>query len=733
MQSSVFFSSAVFFIGTFLMGCGNNRAEVPRVAENGPDARASALVQKMTLDEKIQLVHGIGPGASPLNGAGYIPGIKRLGIPDINMADSSTSVRVANVNATVMPSTLALAASWDRDMAFEYGALIGRELRTLGFVEGLGGGINLIREPRNGRTFEYLGEDPVLAGYLLAQRTRGTQQQKVIATVKHFALNNQETNRFTSNSVVDERTMRQLYLLGFEIAIKEGQPGNVMCAYNYVNGIKACENSYLLNSVLKNEWGFKGYVQSDWSFAISNAVRAANAGLDEEQPGSLDDAVGAGGEPTYFNQKLKSALATGQVSMGRLDDMVTRKLRALFQGGIMDSPPVSGGVINRADGRAVAKKIADASIVLLKNQSENGAGKKLLPLDGKAVKSIVVIGAHASVGVMAGGGSGGPFASVSNPVACLLPEKMFSECAPYSASSPLEAIKAKAGLAQVRYFDGNDVRAASDAAATADVAIIFASQFSGEGRDLISLALPDQHTDPANQSYDQRVLIEAVAKKNPRTVVVLENGTAVTMPWLNSVSAVLAAWYPGDSGGESIADILFGDVNPSGKLPISFPKTEQDLPQRKISSSDLNVIYNEGLMMGYRWYDYHKIEPLFEFGYGLSYTSFDYTDMKTELSQNGEVKISFSLKNTGSRSGAEVMQIYASIPSDGEPPQRLIGWAKVHLTSGQQRTVELLIARERLQVWDALKRQWFIPKGSYEFRVANSSRARNILRNTKSL
>lgn len=723
MQCSRF--SLVF--GMLLATCGGHCAEAG-LPDDTAGQRAVALVGKMTLDEKIQLVHGVGVGASPLDGAGFIPGIERLGIPDMNMADSSTSVRVANVNATILPSTLALAASWDMALAFDYGALIGRELRTLGFVEGLGGGINLGREPRNGRTFEYMGEDPVLAGYLLAQRTLGTQRQKVVATIKHFALNNQETNRFTSNSVVDERTMRQLYLLAFEIAVKHGQPGNVMCAYNLVNGVKACENTYLLQRVLKDDWGFNGYVQSDWGFAIGDTLRAANAGLDEEQPGSPDDAIGSGGEPTYFNQKLKAAVLAGGVPVARLDDMVARKLRAMYRLGIMDAPPSRGGRIDRAGGLAVARKIADDAMVLLKNQALDALAGAPLPLDANSVKSIVLIGGHADIGVMAGGGSGGPFAAANNPVACLLPEKMFSECAPFSRSSPLQAIKARAPAAQVRYLDGADIAEAVKAAAGADVAIIFATQFSGEGRDLATLRLPDQRGDPANQAYDQEALIEAIASKNAHTIVVLEHGSAVTMPWLDRVGAVVAAWYPGDMGAQAIADVLFGDVNPSGKLPMSFPKTEQDLPQKSISASDLDVVYREGLMMGYRWYDAHGIEPLFAFGHGLSYTHFAYFGLKTRPAADGGVILSVTVKNNGGRSGAEVMQAYAAVPADGEPPQRLVGWHKVLLAAGQQKTVEITVARERLRVWNTGRHQWFVPKGRYEFYVGNSSRDRNALR-----
>lgn len=689
--------------------------------------RASVLLRKMTLDEKIQLVHGSGTGTSPHDGAAFIPGIERLGIPGVDMADSSTVVRVANTGATTMPSTLALAASWDPELAHSYGMTLGRELRALGFAEGLGGGLNLSREPRNGRSFEYMGEDPVLAGLLVAQRTIGMQEQKVIATVKHFALNNQESNRFSSNSIVDERTMRQLYLLGFEIAVKAGKPGNVMCAYNAVNGVRACENPYLLQTVLKDEWGFDGYVQSDWSFAISDTVRAANAGLDEEQPGSMQDEIGSEGQPTHFNQRLRAAIEAGSVPMARLDDMVLRKLRTLYRIGIMDAPPVKAK-IDQVAGLAAAKKVADGSIVLLKNQMQAGAISSVLPLDVNSTGTIVIIGGHADAGVMAGGGSGGPLAAVNNPVACLLPEKMYTECAPYSISSPLQAIREKARFSRVLYFDGSDSTAAENAAAKADTVVVFATQFSGEGRDLQSLSLPDQYADPANQAFDQNRLIAAVAKRNPRTVVVLEHGTAVTMPWIASVPAVIAAWYPGDQGGKSIADVLFGAVNPSGKLPITFPRTESDLPQKQISKTDLNVHYSERLMMGYRWYDAQDIDPLFEFGHGLSYTKFSYTEPNISKEKNGNIRIKFYLKNTGGYQGAEVMQIYVTLPvGASEPPRRLIGWKKLTLAPGQQELVQIDIASERLKIWDVSGRRWILPEGEYRFSIGNSSRDKDAL------
>jgi len=705
-----------------LYGCGGDDA--PTV-----DQQASALLAKMTLDEKIQLVHGAGYGVSPIGGAGIVKGIPRLGIPDITSADSAGGVNVEGVNATPYPAPIALAASWDPSLAHDYGASIAAELRALGFVEGLGGGVNLAREPRNGRTFEYMGEDPVLAGNLLAQRSLGTQSQKVIATVKHFAANDQETNRFTSNSVVDERTLRELHLLPFEIGLKDGGAGNVMCAYNLVNGVKACESSYLLTDVLKNEWGFKGIVQSDWFFAVTDTVRAANAGLDEEQAGSSDDytaaTLGSFSLPvTYFNQKLKAAVQAGTVPVARLDDMVLRKLRTLYASGVMASPPTAGGTINQAAGNAVAQKVAEQSMVLLKNAVASGDTASVLPLTASAAQTIVVIGGHADAGVISGGGSGAVPARDGNAVTCLVPSSgIFSTCATWYKSAPLAAIRAIAPNATVTYLDGSDATAAAAAAAAADVAIVFATQWQTEGTDLSSLSLPNNTTDPANQAYDQNALITAVAAAAKRSVVVLETGSAVTMPWLANVNAVVEAWYPGVQGGPAIANVLFGVVNPSGKLPLTFPQSDSDLLQASISATDLTVNYSEGLKMGYRWYDAQNITPLFPFGHGLSYTRFSYSGISTRSNSDGSVTVGFTLKNTGARAGAEVAQVYAGLPAAaGEPPKRLVAWEKVQLAAGESKAVSITVKPERLSIWNATTHRWQTLSGGYNFVVGGSSR-----------
>lgn len=703
------------------------------------DIRARALVAKMTLEEKIQMVHGaiLGPlNKNALGGGGYIPGIPRLGIPDQNMIDSASGLngmfKAFKEPLTLFPATIGLAATWDESLSYDFGKRLGKQLRAMGFSEGLGGGLNLAREPRNGRTFEYLGEDPVLAGKLTSARTQGTHSEHVIATVKHYALNNQETLRYTSNSVVDERTLRELYLLGFEIAVKEGKPTNIMCAYNLVNGDKACENKMLITDILKNEWGYKAKVQSDWIMAVTDTVKAANAGLDEEEPGGPDDYQSPklfGFEMrSYFNQKLKAAIESGKVPMARLDDMVGRRLFALYRSGVMDNPPQPGGAIDEAGDRAFALKVAEQSMVLLKNAAPTGEGESVLPLNGGKLRSIAVIGGHADVATLFGGGSGSAVPRGGNPVKCLnpaakLPPGLMSACAAWFRASPLEAIRTLAPNATISYLDGTDAVAAAEAAAAADVAIVFGVRWESEDRDTPSLALADASTDATNLDYDQNRLIAAVAAKARKTVVVLETGSAVTMPWLDSVQGVLQAWYPGELGAQAIANILFGQTNPSAKLPLTFPKREADLPQPVIAKTDTQVVYEEKLLMGYRWYDAKKIEPLFPFGYGLSYTTFRLSELKLRPARGGGVSLSVKVSNTGRRAGIETAQVYASLPAAaGEPPQRLVAWKKVPLGAGESTIVRLEVPAERLAVWNVDKHRWQMPAGAYRFRVANSSR-----------
>jgi beta-glucosidase len=686
------------------------------------DQRADLVLAQMTLDEKLQLVHGGGWGVlregSPVapghnHGAGFMPGIARLGIPDINLADSAVGVRMAAPDsryATLLPSTLGLAATWDKDAAHLYGEVIGRELRAQGFNMSIGGGVDLTREPRNGRNFEYAGEDPVLAGNMVGQLAMGVQSQHVMGDIKHYALNDQETGRNVVNVVMDKRTMRETDLLAFEIAIKMAQPAGVMCAYNLVNGEHACESDTLLNQVLKKDWGFKGWVLSDWE-ATHSTVKAANAGMDQEMPGE-----------DYFGEPLRKAVAAGQVSMERLNDMDHRILRSMFAAGVVDDPPARR-VVDPFRGKDDSRHIAEESLVLLKNAPLNG-GRRLLPLRAAALHSVAIIGGHADVGVLSGGGSAQVDAPGGNAIA---PEQGQSKWGVpvYFPSSPMKAIAKLTPGARVQFAAGQDVAAAARLAAASDVAIVFVTQYMSESIDAPTLSLPQ----------NQDALIAAVVKANPRTVVVLETGGPVSMPWLGAVRSVVAAWYPGIGGGETIADVLFGAVNPSGKLPITFARTEADLPEPRITGmgpdnklvrntrdetkKGFDLTYTAGLAVGYRWYEEKHVQPMFAFGHGLSYTRFAYSKLKTDAAAR---TVSFQVTNVGTVAGAEVAQLYVTLPaSAGEPFERLAGWQRVPLAPGESRAVTLALDPAYISVFDTDADKWNLVAGEYGIAVGTAS------------
>ncbi len=706
-------------------------------ASLSPGVRANMVLKQMTLDEKMQMVHGLGwqlmyshPDFGPITRsikfADFIPGIPRLGLPDLQMTDSVVGISNVGVTgryATPLPSAEAQAAAWDPSLSSEVGTMLGHELRALGFNMTLGCGINLIREPRDGRTFEFMGEDPLLAGTLAGEELKAIKAVHVMTDLKHYAVNDQDAGRYTLNSVIGKRAMRESDLLAFQIALKISDANAVMCSYNRVNGVYACQNHYLLTDVLKRDFGFKGFVLSDWG-ATQSTVKAALAGLDMEMPG---------GES--FGAPLKKAVEDGQVPMSRLNDMVHRILRSEFDAGIVDHPPHPHSP-NVMRGFAVAQKVEERGAVLLKNEHSQ------LPLSAASIGSIAVIGGHANAGVMSGGGSsqvsppGGnavppPPALAKNPLAAFL--------APiYQPSAPLKGIRAMAPHAEVKYNSGTDPASAAALARSSQVAIVFAVQHESEGMDLPNLSLPG----------NQNALIEAVAAANPHTIVVLETGGAVLMPWIHQVSAVLEAWYPGIRASQAIADLLFGKVDPSGRLPITFPLSEADLPHPQPVlppkpdaahpvpqlpgfppfiahymnlSPYFNVDYSEGLKVGYKWYDAEKKPVLFPFGFGLAYTTFGFSGLR--VTPGNATDVTFTVKNTGKRAGIETAQIYASLPAAaGEPPDRLVGWAQVDLGPGASKQVTVHVNRDRLTVYDARSDSWKLVPGNYVIRVGSSSR-----------
>src|ERR1700683_405740 len=509
-----------------------------------PEERADMVLKQLTLDEKQALLHGNGMAHAgqwqmPLThltngGAGYVEGVKRLGIPPLVISDAAYGIRDSGVNgryATAMPSNLGAASAWDPESACAYGEVIGSELRAQGFDMTLGGGVNLTREPRNGRTFEYTGEDPLLAGTLDGNMMKCEQAQHVVGDIKHYALNDQETGRFIINSIISRRAMQESDLLAFHIAISIANPGAVMCSYNRINGDFGCENPYTLRDVLKRDWGFQGFVISDWAGAHSTE-KAANSGLDQEEP--MAD---------YFGPKLKEAVAAGRVPLSEIDDHARRVLYAEFLSGVVDDPPRKS-VVDVEKGLEVAQRVEEKSIVLLKN------ARSVLPII-QSIHSIAIIGGHADVGMLSGGGSAQVDPPSGNAIMPAGKGETHWQDHIWFPTSPLTALRAKLPNRKIEYDSGTDLRSAVSLAKGSDVAIVFAYQWMSEDMDLPSLSLPD----------NQDALIEQIAAANPRTIVVLETGTAVTMPWLDKVAAVVEAWYAGSAGPKALAPVLGGYGN----------------------------------------------------------------------------------------------------------------------------------------------------------------------------
>lgn len=690
------------------------------------DARARAALAQMSAEERIELLHGnmailTPPSKRPAGialGAGYIPGIDHLGIPPQLATDASLGVsnlmdmRKGDV-ATALPSGMALASTWDSALVREGGRMIGSEARAKGFNIMLVGGVNLVRDPRAGRNFEYLGEDPLLAGTLVGAQISGVQSNHIIGTIKHFALNDQETGRSSASVEMPEAAMRESDLLAFEIGIEKGNPGSVMCSYNLVGGTYACENSFLLNHVLRHDWGYQGYVMSDWGAVHS--TEALMAGLDQQSGAILD-------KKRWFSSELKTALADGRVPQSAVDTAALRILRAMYAHGLVDNPPATSAIDYDAHAQ-IALKAAEEGIVLLKNS------KDILPLAGTARK-IAVIGGEADIGVLSGGGSSsvvpvGGFAKTER----LGPE--FGAAATfarrtYGGTAPLAVLKAAYPDAEITYIDGSDVAAAAQLARDSDLAIVFGEKYSTEASDERDLSL----------DKDGDALIGAVTAANPHNVVVLEIGNPVVMPWRDKAGAILAAWYPGQRGGEAIARVLSGEVNPSGHLPVTFPVSVAQLPHPVLPGSDLpppskedkatygintnsppfKITYPEGSDAGYRWFDRKHEKPLYAFGYGLSYTSFGYKDLK--VTGGDQLTVSFKVTNTGKRAGADVPQVYVTLPGKAK---RLIGWDKPMLQPGESATVTVTADPRLLADFDTKRQLWVVDPGKVTVEVGHSA------------
>lgn len=700
-----------------------------------PDARAEQTLASMTDDEKRLLLYGrmltfIAPAKRPeaiTVGAGYVAGVPRLAIPPLVETDASLGVsnlldmRKGDV-ATALPSGLALASTWNPDVLREGGRMIGSEARAKGFNVMLVGGVNLVRDPRAGRNFEYLGEDPLLGGRLVAAQIAGVQSNEIIATIKHFALNDQETGRSSASVEMDEAAMRESDLLAFQIGIEGGNPGSVMCAYNMVGGKFACENEFLLTKVLRRDWGFKGFVMSDWGSVHS--TEALVAGLDQQSGEQLD-------KKRYFTTELDKALAAGTIPQSAVDTAARRILRTIFAHGLDPDPNRGKREIDYDANGRIAQRASDEGIVLLRN--EGG----LLPLAASA-KRIVLIGGHADLGVLSGGGS----SQVAPVGGFRLVEKAGIGVAAtfarrgYGGLAPLDALRAALPDAEIIYLDGSDRAAAAAAARTADVAIVVGEKYSTEAEDHPDLGLGD----------GQDELIGAVAEANPRTIVVLQTGNPVLMPWREKVGAILAAWYPGQRGAASIAAILAGTVNPSGRLPVTFPAGTEQLPNPVLPGSTLppfskedravygintnsprfDIHYPEGSDAGYRWFDAKGAAPLYAFGHGLSYTSFGYDGLSVKGGR--ALSVSFRVTNNGSRAGADVPQVYVRIPGKAK---RLVGWAKPFLAPGESKVVTVTADPRLLASFDTAKQRWVVPAAAIEVEVSRSATAPVLRDRTK--
>jgi beta-glucosidase len=661
-----------------------------------PEARTQLLLKAMSLNDKLALLTGVdvaSPQWAPVAGGyvGYVPGNTTLCIPPLTMNDGGAGVADAQIGTTAFPAPIAQAAMFDTSRARSLGEAMGQEAWRKGIDVLLAPDVNIARVPENGRNFEAFGEDPFLSGQTAVAEIEGIQRNPVIATVKHFAVNSQETNRWYLSENLDDRTLHEIYLPPFEAAVKLGQVGSVMCAYGLINNRFSCEDHGTLTTVLRHQFDFQGFVMSDWR-ANQSAAKAANAGLDMEMPTGV-----------HFGTPFAQAVAAGQVSGATVDRMARAILSSMFSLGVFDHPPpqykdVRLTNVSSSDNQRLARAVTQEGSVLLKNDAAT------LPLKLDRGKSIAVIGAPAGAVDLApflsGGGSG--YVSATNAV------------------SPLQGLTARAAQdgVNVVYSDGSDIAAAAAMAKQATVAVVFAYDRETEGFDRPNLSLPGTQDD----------LITQVAGVNPDTIVVLETGGPVLMPWLATVPAVLETWYPGQQAGAAIAALLFGDVNPSGRLPQTFPVSDSQGPimssvQWPGANEAQDVAFSEGLLVGYRWFDHTKTAPLFPFGYGLSYTRFAYDGLRLQHLPDGGITASFTVKNVGSRAGVEVAQLYVvDPPAAGEPPKQLFGFRRVFLGPGKSARVRITVGWRGFAQWSTTAQTWAVTPGLYRVLVGGSSR-----------
>ncbi|MFV9431601.1 glycoside hydrolase family 3 C-terminal domain-containing protein [Rhodococcus aetherivorans] len=649
--------------------------------------------------------------------AGYTPGVPRLGIPAIQSSDASMGVtnpgyRPDDKGATAFPSLIALGSSFNPQLVREGGEAIGREARVRGFNVQLAGGCNLARDPRNGRNFEYFSEDPYLSAILAAEQVNGIQSQQVVSTLKHYSLNCNETNRHWLDALIEPDAHRESDLLTFQIAIERSQPGAIMSGYNKINGQYAGGNHHLLNEVLKGAWNYPGYVMSDWGATLD--WQFALNGLDQES-GIQADTMLWGKQP--FIDELKDAYANGRLPAERLSDMVRRILRSLFAVGVDRWGPAPQ--IDLAEHNQIALEGARQGIVLLKNDG-------VLPIPTDRPLTIAVIGGYAQQGVVSGTGSGavapvGGFADVIKIGGAGVMGKhrnLFLLPPP-----PLQELKKALPQAQFDFDPGYTPAEAALTAKRSDLVIAFGIRVEGEGFDNADLSLP----------WGQDAVIDAVASANANTMVVLETGNPVTMPWCDKVKAIVQAWYPGQAGGQAIAEVLTGAVNPSGRLPITFPADLQQTPRPDLPGlgtpwgTAVTIEYNEGAEIGYRWFAKTGATPMYAFGHGLSYTTFEYRDL--DVTGGETVTATFTVTNTGDRPGVDVPQLYLT-EAVGERRQRLLGFERLELQPGESHRVRLIAEPRLLARFDGTAKKWRITEGTYKVAVGKSARSFDLTAET---
>lgn len=720
-----------------LPGFGQAQQEVPTYLDSSKpiEERVEDALSRLTLEEKVALTHAQSKFCSP--------GVARLGIPEFWMTDGPHGIRPevlwdeweqagwTNDSCVAFPALTCLAASWDPEIARLYGKSIGEEARYRNKTVLLGPGVNIYRSPLNGRNFEYMGEDPYLAGKMVVPYVQGVQQNGVAACVKHYALNNQEVNRHTTNVIVDDRALYEIYLPAFKAAVQEGNAWAIMGSYNLYKNQHGCHNQYLLNDILKGEWGFDGVVVSDWG-GVHNTQEAITNGLDMEF-GSWTNGLSNGASNAYDNYYLADPylklIREGKVGTKELDDKVRRILRLAYRT-TMDRNRPYGSLCSEAH-FAAARRIGEEGIVLLQNRNN------LLPIDLNRAKRIAVIGENAIKMMTVGGGS--------------------SSLKVKYELSPLDGIRKRGGdQAEVIYARGyvgdpsgeyNGVKSGQDledsrspeeliaeavaVAKEADYVIFIGGLNKSAHQDC-----EDADRKELGLSYGQDKVITALAKANKNLIVVNISGNAIAMPWVEEVPAIVQAWYLGSEAGSAIASVLTGDVNPSGKLPFTFPASLQDVGAHKLGEypgtprSDGSPIvdqkYNEGIFVGYRWADKEKTKPLFSFGHGLSYTTFAYGKAvadKKVMGQDETLTITLPVTNTGSREGSEVIQLYisdlkSSLP---RPVKELKGFSKIKLAPGETREVTFTIGKEALSFFDDTRHEWVTEPGKFEALVGASS------------